>query len=116
MLVGGAAGDRVDGGTHDDLIFGDNVALQRLVVGDWTNPRFRVLQRTAIYSIATGTAGNVLVTGAWQVDPRGPAAWTDYRITLLDHDLATQTAGRKDFGNDVIAGGPDDDQIGRAHV
>src|SRR5262249_733186 len=33
VLIGGAAGDFVDGGNEKDLIFGDNVALQRRVVG-----------------------------------------------------------------------------------
>ena len=37
--------------------------------------------------------------------------WTDFRITLLDHDDATQTAALNNFGNDYIAGGADDDQI-----
>jgi len=111
ILIGGAAGDDVDGGLHDDLIFGDNVGLQRLVVGDMANPRFRVLEGMAIYSTATETAGDVLVTDAWQVDPRGAPTWTDFRITLLDHDLATQSALQNNFGDDYLAGGPHDDQI-----
>jgi Ca2+-binding RTX toxin-like protein len=62
LLVGGAAGDDIDGGTGRDLIFGDNVTLDRQgSFGDHTSPRFRLLSGTALYSTDLATAGNALV-------------------------------------------------------
>ena len=37
--------------------------------------------------------------------------WENFNITLLDHNLATQTAALNNFGNDTIAGGSGDDEI-----
>ena len=112
VLAGGAAGDRIDGGTGRDLIFGDNVSLDRAATfGDHTSPRFRVLSGTQIYSTDLLTAGQALVTSTWQNDPAGPSAWSDFRITLLDHDVATQSANDNSFGADDIAGGAGDDTI-----
>jgi Ca2+-binding RTX toxin-like protein len=109
VLIGGTGSDRIDGGTEEDLIFGDNVSLDRsLTFGDYRSPRFRVLSGTEIYSTALLTAGDALVTAAWQNNPAGATPWSDYRITLLDHDAATP-ADR--FGNDYIAGGANDDTI-----
>ncbi len=109
LLVGGVGDDRIDGGADNDLVFGDNVSLDRSATfGNHTNPRFRVLTGTAIYSVALGTAGNALVTVTWQNSPAGATAWSDFRITLLDH-AADTAAGR--FGNDYLAGGAHDDTI-----
>ena len=58
VLAGCATGDHLDGGADKDLIFGDNVALDR-VTGSDLNPRFRALQGTQIYSTTPGSAGNV---------------------------------------------------------
>jgi len=110
VAIGGAAGDFMDGGNDRDLLFGDNAAVQRRIVGDLTNPRFRTVAG-ALYSSATATAGNVLVGAAFQSDPSGTPRWNDFQIMLLDHDLATQTAGLNNFGSDYIAGGPDNDVI-----
>ncbi|MCU1507720.1 MAG: hypothetical protein JWP05_2689, partial [Microbacteriaceae bacterium] len=109
VLIGGTGSDRIDGGTEEDLIFGDNVSLDRsLTFGDYRSPRFRVLSGTEIYSTALLTAGDALVTAAWQNNPAGATTWGDYRITFLDHDAVTP-ADR--FGNDYIAGGANDDTI-----
>ena len=106
------AGDAIDAGDGRDLVFGDNVVLDRTTTfGNHTSPRFRVLSGTKIYSTDLLTAGQALVTGTWQLDPAGPPAWSDFRITLLDHDTATQTADDNRFGNDYIAGGAGDDKI-----
>src|SRR5258708_6553052 len=109
MIVGGTGNARLDGGTGKDLIFGDNVLLDRTVtLGNYTNPRFRVLTGTQIYSTVPATAGqaNVSANGIWGVDPHGAALWTDFRVSLLDTSGAPGT-----FGNDYIAGGAGDDQI-----
>ncbi|HEX5857107.1 MAG TPA: hypothetical protein VFY91_03265, partial [Microbacterium sp.] len=109
LLIGGTGSDRIDGGADEDLIFGDNVSLDRSATfGDHRSPRFRVLSGTEIYSTALLTAGNALVTAAWQNSPAGATAWTDFRITFLDHALDTP-ADR--FGSDYIAGGAHDDMI-----
>ena len=107
ILAGGAAADRIDGGDDKDLIFGDNVTLDRsTTLGNMTNPRFRQLAGATLYD--TTAAGAALVTAAWQTDPTGAPVWTDYRITLLDMDAS---AAANSFGNDYIAGGPNNDQI-----
>ena len=106
VLIGGAAGDRVDGGTERDLVFGDNVGLQRLVVGDTLNPRFRT-----VAGVLYGPVGEPLVGSAFQSDPSGTPLWNDYVITLLDHDVATQTANGNNFGADYLAGGAGNDVL-----
>jgi len=52
VLVGGAWNDNVDGGTGRDLIFGDNVSLNR-VVGDFTSARFVNLTGSTLYDPVT---------------------------------------------------------------
>ena len=109
ILVGGTGSDAIDGGLGKDLIFGDNVTLDRTATrGNLTNPRFEALSGTQLYSTAVATAGQVLVNGVWQLDPSGAPAWSDFRITLLDH--AAGTAANL-YGNDYIAGGGGNDQI-----
>jgi hypothetical protein len=113
LLIGGAAGDRIDGNEGQDLVFGDNVSLDRsLTVGNPTNPRFRVLQGTQMFSTSGGdSSGQALITEAWQAKPGATPVWTDYRVELLDHSFADQAAGLNNFGNDYLAGGAHDDQI-----
>nr|NLI49987.1 calcium-binding protein [Propionibacterium sp.] len=112
VLIGGAAGDRVDGGTGRDLVFGDNARLDRTAsYGDHTSPRFRTLTGAQLYDTSVANGGAALVDGTWRLDPAGATAWTDFRITLLDHDLATETAATNAFGDDTLAGGAGDDII-----
>jgi Ca2+-binding RTX toxin-like protein len=109
IIIGGVGNDRLDGGTGKDLVFGDNVFLDRAAtLYDYTNPRFRVLTGTQIYSTDPAASGkaNVDPNGIWAIDPNGAALWTDFRVTMLDTSGATDT-----FGNDYIAGGAGDDQI-----
>ena len=111
VVIGGRGDDAIDGGAGEDLIFGDNTSLDRTAtLGNSTNPRFRALAGTQIYSTATdATAGNLLTDASKQyVDPRGATAWSDFQITLLDNTAATAS---NLFGNDYIAGGAGDDQI-----
>ncbi len=116
VLIGGTRNDRLDGGSGRDLVFGDNVRLDRTsTYGDYTNPRFRKVTGSQIYSTGDATTANV-ATG-WNNDPLGHPAWGDFRITFEDHDLDTQTAGLPvdstdvRFGNDYLAGGAGDDTI-----
>jgi len=68
-----------------------------------------VLSGTQIYSTDLLTAGDPLVTSTWQLDPAGASAWSDFRITFLDHAATTPADGR--FGNDYLAGGAGSDVI-----
>ena len=114
MLIGGPAGDRIDGGAGRDLIFGDNVRLDRTIGDGMANARYRTLtgaEGGQIYSTLPGTAGTVLVNSGSSTIPGGGPVWEDFNIKLLDHDLATQTAAGNNFGNDYIAGGAGDDEI-----
>jgi Ca2+-binding RTX toxin-like protein len=124
ILIGGAntiidgvrQGDRVDGGAGKDLVFGDNVRLDRTAIGaDDTNPRFRALQGAQLYgqgiAVNGSASGEVLVTTAEQLDPTGTPVWEDFGVTLLLHSFADEAAGLTNFGNDYLAGGAGDDQI-----
>jgi len=111
ILVGGANGDFLDGDAGNDLILGDNAILDRTShFRNFAGPRFRALATGTIYDL-NGGVNTAITGGAEQLDPRTPAVWADYRLTLLDHDLATQTAAQNNFGSDQIAGGPQDDTI-----
>jgi Ca2+-binding RTX toxin-like protein len=110
ILIGGPRDDSIDGGAGKDLVFANNALLDRTAtLGDYRNPRFRVLSGTQIYSTASATAGQALIDPTQTfVDPRGPAWWADFQITLLDHDTSTPSTR---FGNNYIAGGPGDKMI-----
>ena len=72
VLIGGAAGDRIDGGDGRDLIFGDNVRLDRTIGDGMANARYRTLtgaEGGQIYSTLPGTAGTVLVNSASSTHP-----------------------------------------------
>ncbi len=109
VLIGGTGDDAIDGGTGRDLIFGDHVSLDRTThLGNFTDPRFEDLSGTQLYSTDVATAGNVLVDGNAQLDPRGRASWGDYLITIVGSSYGAQLHY---YGNDYIAGGPGDDTI-----
>ena len=112
VLIGGAFGDRIDGGAQEDLIFGDNVRLDG-TAGFITNPRYRELSGSLIYDsgVDSGSPEQTLVTDTEQLVPGGAAVWEGFDITLLDHSDADQAAGLDNFGDDYIAGGAHDDQI-----
>ena len=108
ILVGGAAGDFVDGDTGRDLVIGDNVMLSREGrYGDFTGPRFRTLAGTLLYSLQ----GLSLVTATHRLNPAGMPVWSDHAITLLDHSFAIEELAGNDFGDDLLAGGAQDDMI-----
>jgi Ca2+-binding RTX toxin-like protein len=76
--------------------------------GIFTNPRFQALNGTQIYSTTLGTAGQALVNGVQQLDPRGSPRWGDYLISLLDTGF---NAPAGTYANDYIAGGGADNMI-----
>jgi len=112
VVIGGTGNDAIDGGSGRDLLFGDSATLDRsTTLNNFRNPRFRALTGTQIYSTVSETAGSLLIdTGTYYNDPRGPAEWADYQVTLLHHQT-TPVVGPELFGNDYIAGGADDDMI-----
>ena len=123
VLAGGAGSDQIDGdlptttlaggasgNPNGDLIFGDNVALDRTAtLGSYAWKRFQTLNGTALFS-GTGAAN---ASGTPQLNPDGQPVWADWVITLLDHDTTTQalTTASNLFGDDQIAGGAGDDVI-----
>jgi Ca2+-binding RTX toxin-like protein len=114
VLIGGAYGDQIDGGSERDLIFGDNVRLDRAIGDSANNVRYRTLtgaEGGQIYSTIPATADTVLVNADSSAIPGGAPAWESFNIELLDHDFATQSAAGSNFGSDYIAGGAGDDEI-----
>ncbi len=153
VVIGGAGSDSLDGdnitGTDDanrvnsgrDLIFGDNVALDRSRVGgigsnafeDFTNTRFRLVDPNTeqLYGSAlnNGLDGEALFDGDdanaddplnpdatqhfafGQLDPDPHAVWAYFDIELLDHDLSVEGDPQNRFGDDYIAGGGRQDMI-----
>jgi Ca2+-binding RTX toxin-like protein len=108
VLLGGAADDVIDGNEGDDLIFGDNALMDRSGrLGDFTDPRFRDLSGTEMYD----SLGNAMVTPAWQLNPLRRPVWGDFLIALLDHTFEAEAAKANNFGDDYLAGGPQDDTI-----
>ena len=105
-LAGGASG--LDGLTGPpsleadrDVIAGDNASILRQ--GDAVDPRMRALLGTIIY----GEDAFDQVTAVHQNDPSGSGL--DARdVALFDHSF---TPLPNTFGNDYIAGGPDNDVI-----
>ena len=72
VLIGGPGGDRIDGGSERDLIFGDNVRLDRTIGDGTANARYRTLtgaEGGQIYSTLPGTAGTVLVNSGFEQHP-----------------------------------------------
>jgi Ca2+-binding RTX toxin-like protein len=113
VLIGGPAGDQIDGGSERDLIFGDNVRLDRTIGDGLANARYRALSGAEggqIYSTLPASAGTVLVSSVASTIPGGAPFWERFNIELLDHD-ATTLAASNTFGDDYIAGGAGDDQI-----
>ncbi|NDV63154.1 LEPR-XLL domain-containing protein [Puniceicoccales bacterium CK1056] len=105
ILMGSVGSDRIDGGSEDDIIFGDNAVIDRaLRLGNMTSLRFQELLDGTIYDLA----GLVQVDGIPQLDPAGGAVWSDFAIMFLDHSDTTPVAL---YGNDYIAGGPQSDMI-----
>jgi Ca2+-binding RTX toxin-like protein len=115
VLIGGAAGDWIDGNGDEDLIFGDNVHLDRQaeLFQDFRNPRFRTLLAPSDpgdpreFASIYGSDGEPQVDDSARLDPAGSPVWGDWEITLLDHSKAHEDAGPNAFGDDYIAGGPD---------
>ena len=111
VLIGGAYGDRIDGGRDEDLILGDNALLTRTdpTSFDATNPRFRTAHRAAaLRRRRRAAAADRHLAG----EPRRPArldGLPDHAARPRPRDADGRPA--RNFGDDFIAGGPGDDQI-----
>ena len=95
--------DLMDGGAGDDAMAGDNAVIWRR--GDDMSPRFRALTASSIYT-TTETDIIANIGGDSQSDPED-AVGRD--IELLDHSDGVQADPQGRFGQDVMAGGADDD-------
>ena len=114
IVIGGANSDVLDGNEDDDLVVGDNAVLDReMRVGDFTGLRFQVLDdldgdgQLTLYD----AADNAQNDGIARLSPDNSPVWADYLLVLLDHGFDDEAAGRNNFGDDYIAGGPHDDRI-----
>jgi Ca2+-binding RTX toxin-like protein len=98
VIIGGPGADVIDGGLGDDLLLGDTVVLDRTDrVGDFTNPRYRLLDGATLYDG---------VDTHWQLPPGDSPWWGDFETTLVHDGL------REDQNHaDVIAGGGGNDMI-----
>jgi Ca2+-binding RTX toxin-like protein len=93
------AGDSIDGGRGNDVIAGDNAEITRS--GETKNVRFRALDGNTLYD----AAGRARISTAYQNDPDGGIL---REIRLLDHTGDTDVWL---YGDDLIAGGADNDQL-----
>ncbi len=112
--------DVIDGGSGDDVIAGDNAIIVRQA--DSNSPRYRQLVAPTLYTINTAMAGGEEVDlsftpnvgAAAELKPESTLGRT---ILLLEHtgEIALAAASApldpRVFGNDVIAGGADDDEL-----
>ncbi|HZB76199.1 MAG TPA: Calx-beta domain-containing protein [Solirubrobacteraceae bacterium] len=126
ILIGGGWSDDVDGDADDDLIFGDQVVLDRRP-GVITNPRFQLLIAGRVYSRSdldtvltqiADNSGQLLIQNLAQnyVDRSVLPYWVEFEIKELWHSLDIQAgsggvAGPDSFAGDYIAGGGGDDVI-----
>lgn len=103
--VADAMNDAMDGGAGDDLMTGDNTIVWRR--GDDFSPRFRQLTGPAIYT----TTADTIVANIGAANQSDPADAVGRDTQLLDHSDAVQANPLGRFGNDVMAGGSDDDTM-----
>ena len=98
MLIGGAGNDAIDGGAQDDLIFGDNVELDR-TLGDIDEPALPdALRHAALQPLrprppganadTSGAAARPTASRATYRDPNDVPWWAEYDVTNLWHDFA----------------------------
>ncbi len=111
VVIAGTGNDDADGGAGIDYLFGDNAAVNQVVAHGYVPaPPVNGLESAALQ--AEG------LQAEWFGRPLpplpAPPASGELRylqITLLDHDVAAEAAGPLAWGDDHIAGGPDDDMI-----
>lgn len=119
--------DVLDGGTGDDVIAGDNAIIVRQT--DAASPRIRqVGAGGAMYTVEQvdlGTAvlgeevliDQAILANVGDVHEQNPDMVNGRTVTILDHsadiqnDAAANPADAHSFGNDLIVGGADDDEI-----
>jgi len=111
LLIGGAYGDAIDGGTMDDLIFGDAVQLYRrdTTIGSFPaaaiyDPRFQGVTGP-MYALGDATGAQVDGLDHVYRDPAGGHVpdWAEYQIRNLYHDFAREVSSDHSFGGDYIA-------------
>lgn len=120
--------DILDAGSGNDVVAGDNAVIIRQTGDSAISPRFRMVGDSGLmYTLNQVDVGSAIGAEMWvdesfsanvtaesQANPDHTAG-RDIRI--LDHSAAIEAAAAADpqtshvFGNDVIAGGADDDEL-----
>ena len=110
ILVGGSGNSWIGGGAGSDLIFGNNVTLARQ--GNTDNPIFRVLTGSQIYTdtATTDTVNVANATEPYRTENGHVPVWADFAVTNLDA-WSSYTPASSRYGNNYIAGGPNDNMI-----
>ncbi|MFO7963509.1 MAG: Calx-beta domain-containing protein [Desulfobacterales bacterium] len=113
--------DVMDGGSEEDILAGDNAIVIRQV--DSVGPRFQTLAGDTVYSMINQSLDGLIsvnigfepnVDGTSQAKPDSTVGYT---ATLLNHSAAIEQAAAENpalprwFGNDVMAGGSQDDML-----
>ncbi|HEY3485081.1 MAG TPA: hypothetical protein VGK49_06835, partial [Ilumatobacteraceae bacterium] len=137
LLIGGPGNDMLDGACEDDLLFGDSVTLVRrvtyavdsdtIISRDVSSLRFQALIGQVLYNrsdldpalsgVAPANAddsGQLLVNNIpLPMRDNNLAWWADFQVLDLWHTFAIEDglAAVGSFGNDYLAGGPEDDMI-----
>ncbi len=115
--------DILSGGDGEDVITGDNAIVVREGVS--VNERYQLHAGGGLYSMLTGTVptslGNFSVDLGFAPNIGGavadPSALLPRNVFLLDFDASVESAAANNpsaprpFGDDVIAGGADNDEI-----
>ena len=121
--------DIMDGGGDKDVLAGDNAIIIRQhelsdsFLPNSENLRYQQLNGTEIYSMNSQTIGGLIsvdigfssnIEGTPQSEPGSEVGYT---VTLLDHSeniaaiAADNPNGPRVFGNDVMAGGSENDEM-----
>ncbi|MBN2328533.1 MAG: hypothetical protein JXR73_15420 [Candidatus Omnitrophica bacterium] len=113
--------DVMDGGGGDDIMTGDNAIVIRQA--DSVSPRYQLLRDGELYVMQEEDLGGLYPVDAGflpdilSTPQRKPESDVGYTILLLDHsdaiqiDAAEQPSNPRVFGNDVMAGGSEDDEM-----
>ncbi len=114
--------DIIDAGGGNDVVAGDNTVIIRQDGGS-TSPRFQMVgEGGLLYTLNQVNVAGTLVDESFSaniagVDQANPDHGIGRDIRLLDHSDTIEAAAVSDpgashtFGNDVLAGGADDDEM-----
>jgi len=113
--------DVMDGGSEEDILAGDNAIVIRQI--NSISPRFQYLTDPELYSMIDQELGSLISVNVGfkpnvaDVPQAKPDSTVGYTVTLLNHsaNIESEAAGAPTvsrwFGNDVMAGGSEDDTM-----